>query len=262
MSDSTEFAVEAVQAATRRQHLDGGERIAEDELRQLIEIAGELHAITGFDGRFQLLNPAWERTLGYTRDELRARPFLDFVHPDDRSKTSTTAEKLQPGLDLLSFTNRYLSKDGSVRVLEWRAVVSAEAQRYYTVTRDLTPVLAARERSAALDALCELLPAGVVMQDAEGLVTRWDGAAVALFGHPASAIVGTPLSRWLSDESSGEGIDLLRLVADGRDEGAGACLLNAAGAKVPVVLSIREFGDGLSPVTGAVARVERAPVGG
>ena len=41
----------------------------------------------GFDGRFAHLNPAWERTLGFTRAELMSRPFIEFVHPDDRERT-------------------------------------------------------------------------------------------------------------------------------------------------------------------------------
>ena len=40
-----------------------------------------------FNGHFKRLNPAWERTLGFTRQELMSRPFIEFVHPDDRERT-------------------------------------------------------------------------------------------------------------------------------------------------------------------------------
>jgi PAS domain S-box-containing protein len=33
------------------------------------------------------MNPAFEATLGYSRQELLSRPFLDFIHPDDRIPT-------------------------------------------------------------------------------------------------------------------------------------------------------------------------------
>lgn len=37
----------------------------------------------GFDGCFITVNPAFERILGYRKEDLIGRPFLDFVHPDD-----------------------------------------------------------------------------------------------------------------------------------------------------------------------------------
>ena len=41
----------------------------------------------GFDGQFRRLNPAWERTLGFSMEEFGGRPFIEFVHPDDRERT-------------------------------------------------------------------------------------------------------------------------------------------------------------------------------
>ncbi|MGD1103105.1 MAG: PAS domain-containing protein [Terriglobia bacterium] len=42
------------------------------------------------DGYFLRLNPAWESTLGYTRDEPKAKRFFDFVNPDDVGATQKT----------------------------------------------------------------------------------------------------------------------------------------------------------------------------
>jgi hypothetical protein len=36
------------------------------------------------------LNPAWEPTLGYTRDKLKAKRFFDFVNRDDVGATQKT----------------------------------------------------------------------------------------------------------------------------------------------------------------------------
>ena len=60
---------------------------AEEELDRFFTISLDLQCIATFDGYFTRLNPAWERTLGYTSEELLAQPFLDFVHPDDREAT-------------------------------------------------------------------------------------------------------------------------------------------------------------------------------
>jgi PAS domain S-box-containing protein len=110
----------------------------EEELGRFFNLSLDLMCIAGFDGYFKRLNPAWERTLGYTLDELLARPYLDFVHPDDRSPTTAEAGKLSEGLEVLRFENRYLHKDGTYRWLEWVAAPYPDEQVIYGVARDIT----------------------------------------------------------------------------------------------------------------------------
>jgi len=60
---------------------------AEELLERFFATSLDMLCVADFDGYFERLNPAWEQTLGYTADELCARPFLYFVHPDDRDAT-------------------------------------------------------------------------------------------------------------------------------------------------------------------------------
>ena len=46
------------------------ERLTEEELDQFFNLSVDMFCVFGFDGCFRLVNPACERTLGYTRDEL------------------------------------------------------------------------------------------------------------------------------------------------------------------------------------------------
>jgi PAS domain S-box-containing protein len=92
----------------------------------------------GFDGYFQALNPAWTKTLGWSIEQLRSRPFLDFVHPDDRASTIRETLCLQSGIDTISFENRYRHRDGSYRWLLWSATASQDERLYYSVARDIT----------------------------------------------------------------------------------------------------------------------------
>ena len=60
----------------RRQH-------AERETERIFEMSLDLLCVIGFDGHFKRVNPAFERTLGYSREALLSRPGFDFTHPDD-----------------------------------------------------------------------------------------------------------------------------------------------------------------------------------
>jgi PAS domain S-box-containing protein len=91
-----------------------------------------------FTGYFKRLNPAWERTLGFTRDELMSRPFIEFVHPDDRERTLQQNREVRGGGRALGFENRYRCKDGSYRWLLWNAAPDAAASVIYSVARDIT----------------------------------------------------------------------------------------------------------------------------
>ena len=99
----------------------------------------DMLCIASFDGYFKELNPMWENTLGFTVEELKMKPFIEFVHPEDQETTIAEAQKLMTtGEDAVAFENRYLCKDGSYKWLSWNATVSLEEQLYYAVARDIT----------------------------------------------------------------------------------------------------------------------------
>jgi PAS domain S-box-containing protein len=103
-----------------------------------------------FNGFFKRLNPAWERTLGFTLEELRSRPAIEFVHPDDRARTLAQNGQVKTGGQALGFENRYLCKDGSYRWLLWNAAPDFDQQVIYSVARDITERKRAEEEREAL----------------------------------------------------------------------------------------------------------------
>ena len=107
-----------------------------EELDQFFNVSLDLKCIANTDAYFLRLNPAWERTLGYTLEELMANPFLEFVHPDDLSSTREAVSTLESQQKVISFENRYRCKDGTYRWLEW---ISAPAGKLiYAAARDVT----------------------------------------------------------------------------------------------------------------------------
>ena len=104
------------------------------------------------EGRFKDVNPAWERLLGFSAEEMRSRPFLDFVHPDDRAATVAQYDTQKGGGDVSGFANRYEHKDGSYRWLEWNATPFEVDGLIHAVARDVTARRRAEEQVRALNA--------------------------------------------------------------------------------------------------------------
>ena len=95
-----------------------------------------------------------EKTLGFTIAELQSKPFIEFVHPDDRERTLRQNREVRTGGRALSFENRYLCKDGSYRWLLWNAAPDFGQQVIYSVARDVSErKLAEAERERLLQEL-------------------------------------------------------------------------------------------------------------
>lgn len=117
---------------------------------RFFELSIDMLCVLDFSGYFKKLNPAWEVTLGFTRDELMARPFIEFVHPDDRERTLGQNRTVRGGGQARFFENRYLCKDGSYRWLLWNAAPDPDRGVIYSVARDVTERKAAEEEREAL----------------------------------------------------------------------------------------------------------------
>ena len=116
-----------------------GKHVGEADLEErFFEVAIDMLCCLDFDGYFKRLNPAWERTLGFTLAELMSRPFIEFVHPDDRERTLEQNRKVRAGGKALGFENRYLCKDGSFRWFLWNAAPDLFGRTIYSVARDVT----------------------------------------------------------------------------------------------------------------------------
>ena len=106
-----------------------------NDISQFFELSLDLFCIAGFDGYFRRINGNFNRVLGYTERELLARPFLDFVHPDDQEMTKVAMAKLEFGEPVFGFTNRYITKTQEVIEFDWTAKSVVEKQLVFAVAR-------------------------------------------------------------------------------------------------------------------------------
>ena len=126
-----------------------------EEIERFFTISLDLLCIADMDGYFHRLNKSWEKTLGYTVEELQNKRFLDFIHPEDMEKTMSVIKELASGREVLNFTNRYLCKDGSCRWIEWRSV-PYKRKLIYAAARDITERKKAEEELKAAKEASEI----------------------------------------------------------------------------------------------------------
>lgn len=126
----------------------------QDFLDRFFHRSLELLATADMNGFFRYLNPSWTDVLGYSLAELKARPFLDFVHPDDIDSTNREVAKVFGGSVVFHFENRYRRKDGSYCWMAWSGSLSVEDQMIFCCARDISAQKQlAEEKEHALSAL-------------------------------------------------------------------------------------------------------------
>lgn len=141
-----------------------------DSVARLFEMTSDLLAEISLDGRFTLLNPAWEDALGWSVRELMAQPMQARVHQDDLEQTlALTLAGRNRSAQLVNFTNRYRHKDGSWRWLLWSARCDGEV--WYAAARDVTDRMWL-ERQALHDPLTKLPNRLLLMDRAHQALAR------------------------------------------------------------------------------------------
>jgi PAS domain S-box-containing protein len=166
--------------------LEGRRERAERELTDFFQLSVDLLCIGNFDGYFTRVNPAFERTLGYTSAELTSRPFVEFVHPDDRELTADAFASQTSGAELIGFENRYICSDGSLRWLQWTARAVPEEGFACAVARDITGQRRGQEEQAALRRVATLVAQGASPTETFSAVAAEVGQ---LFGGDVAAVL-------------------------------------------------------------------------
>lgn len=164
---------------------------------RFFDLSSDLLCIAGFDGTFKHLNPSFERTLGWTREDLVDRPFLEIVHPDDRQAVREVITGLIDGLELLGFESRCRCKDGSSKWISWSAHPLTEEAAVYAIGRDITRRKATevqlRESERKYRYLLEVANEGVMVIDASAVITFVNERFLRMLGYDLEEVIGRHL---------------------------------------------------------------------
>ncbi|GIM96203.1 PAS domain-containing hybrid sensor histidine kinase/response regulator [Paractinoplanes toevensis] len=155
--EQTGVLVVTCRDVTERDRQESERRRMTQQLDHFFTMSRDLLCIAGTNGYFLRVNPAWERTLGHSTADLLARPYLTFVHPDDRQHTAETVARQVDGHAAAGFDNRFLAADGGYRWFNWNATAADDQGTIYAVARDITDskkaaLALARARDEALAA--------------------------------------------------------------------------------------------------------------
>ncbi|MEW6303236.1 MAG: PAS domain S-box protein [Verrucomicrobiota bacterium] len=172
---------------------------------RLFQVSLELLCVAGTDGFFKALNPAWERALGFTEQELLARPFYEFIHPEDHEPTWEEVRRLAEGRDTVNFEIRLLCKDGSYRWLSWTCPAPEPGSNLlYAAARDVTEqkraTEALRQSEARFRSVVEEQTDFIVRWRPDGVRTFVNEAYARYFGEPKEELIGTSFFPLISEE--------------------------------------------------------------
>ena len=164
------------------------------------ELSPDLMSVLNAEGRFEALNPAWTRVLGWSEAELRRFVFFDLIHPDDIERTSAAwRDCIDHGLPAIHFENRYRTKSGEWRWLSWVAV--PEDGKVYSSTRDVTEaklqadVLA--QRTAERDRLWRLSQDLLLISRRGGEIVAVNPAWTKLLGYNEQELIGADIRSFI-----------------------------------------------------------------
>ncbi len=111
---------------------------AETDRQRIFELSLDMLSISTMEGQFIETNPAWTRTLGWTKTELRNKNWLELVVPEDLASSNDAAERLGRGDSVVGFENRCRCKDGSIKWLAWSSYPDPDRKRIFSTVRDTT----------------------------------------------------------------------------------------------------------------------------
>jgi len=192
--------IAAVRDVSERVAAEEALRHSEEQYRTIVETAAEGILLGTPEGRFTFVNQRMADMLGYTAEELLGKAGPDFTYHGAEPAVLEARAGLRAG-EVVSGEWKARRRDGSLLWTRYNASpICDERGRYVAnlamhtdITESKRAEAALRESEERLRHHLENTPLAVVEWDAGFVVTRWAGAAEAMFGWSAAETVGRPI---------------------------------------------------------------------
>lgn len=176
----------------------------EFEFNTFFNIQPDLLCIATIGGTLLRVNSAWEKTLGFSVEELQGRSFIEFVHPDDLEKTLNISTYISDDGIISSFRNRYLTKSGEVVTLDWRAAIKND--KYYAVARDVSQQIklqeSVKENAGVLKSLVNSITESAILIELDGTVVISNLITAERLKRPGEDLSGKNIFELLEPETA------------------------------------------------------------
>ena len=152
---------------TERKHADETRRAAEQALQnlnatlearveeqtrerdRLWEVSEDLLVVGDYEGRLLRVSPSWERTLGWSQEQLLSDAYPSLIHPDDFEGVRTALNVMRETRQPVRYENRVRTAQGGWRTVAWSLAPEPGGERFGGAGRDMTQE---RSKQAELEA--------------------------------------------------------------------------------------------------------------
>jgi len=167
---------------------------ATQRLDRMFQLSLDIMCTTSHDGYIRQVNPAGERILRRTREELLAQPFVNFIHPDDLASFADAMSHISAGQTTMGFEIRCRCGDGSYKWIQWNSISAPDEELFYTTGRDITDRKLAEEQLKRLGLQHELVlnavGEGVHWIGSDGRIKFENPAGAKMLGYSPAELVG------------------------------------------------------------------------
>ncbi|RHX83014.1 sensor domain-containing diguanylate cyclase [Leptospira stimsonii] len=124
----------------------------EYNLEKFYNYSLDLFSIQRMDGTVISVNPAFERLLGWSAEDLLGKMPFDLLHPEDFDEAVKEFSKLDNGVPKASIQNRLRCANGNYRYIAWTGFPDLESGLVYITGRDITDLVESNQRISQLAA--------------------------------------------------------------------------------------------------------------
>ena len=178
-----------------------------NNFEKIFRLSDDLICVSGTDGYFKKVNPAFQKILGWSEEFLLNNSFFELIHPEDLEKNRAEIEKLTLVNATVNFTNRTRTSSNNYRTLQWVTSPEPNTGRLFSIGRDITEQ---KEKEEQLRISEEKLKA--FFDHSQGLMCTHDLEGNFLSVNTA----GAEALEYTVEEVEKEGISLFDIVPESR----------------------------------------------